>query len=116
MKSNNLSISLQKSLPLLNVLSKLSPRVRRIVLKEISGEKILYNSLHELAHNTLNGRLKLSTQQVKKLKPFKRLLQQLCLASNRKCSKKRKQLVQKGEGILPILIPALTALFSSIIK
>src|SRR5882757_1151324 len=116
MNRDRISKSLKISLPLLRVLSRLTPRVRKIVIKEICGELVIYNSLHELAHNTLSGNLKLDKQQLRKLKPYKPLLKKLCSLSNRKCAKKRKLLVQKGEGILPILIPALTALFSNLIS
>ena len=115
MRKDNISNSLKKSLPLLRVLSRLAPPVRKIVINEICNELVIYNSLHELAHNTLSGRLKLNKHQLEELEPYHRLLTELCSASNRKCAKKRRLLVQEVEGILPILIPALASIISSIV-
>jgi hypothetical protein len=111
-----ISESLKLTLPLLKILSRLSKRTRLLILKEIGGDQHLFNALHEIAHNTLNRRVKLEKSQIKKLRPYKRILEELCDQNSRKCKKKRKKLVQQGSGFLPILIPAIVSVLSSILS
>lgn len=107
------SPALRKSLPLLNVVSRMKKRKRNVILNEIAGEDILYNALREIAHNTLKGNVKLNNDQKRKLKPYNNTLKNLCI--KHKCSKRRKKLVIQSGGFLPILIPAITGLISSLI-
>lgn len=116
MKSTIISNSLNKSLPLLKIVSKLSQKNRNNILKELGGEKTVYNAFHEIAHNTLKGNYKLSKPQLKKLKPHNNVLKKLCIKSNRNCCKKRKKLIVQSGGFLPILIPAIATILSSIIS
>ena len=116
MKQNKASNCLRMSLPFLKLYAKFPPQMRKIYIKAICEEEVIYKALHELAHNTLNGKIKLNTKQAIQIKPFKNILKQLCLASNRKCPKKRRRLVQKGGAILPILLPAIASLLASIIS
>jgi hypothetical protein len=111
-----ISESLKLTLPFLKILSKLSKTNRLNILKEIGGDQHLFNALHEIAHNTLNRRVKLDKAQIKKLKPYKRILEELCDQNSRKCGKRRKKLVQQGSGFLPILIPAIVSVLSSILS
>lgn len=108
--------SLKKSLPFLQIVAKLSDINRKNVLKEVGGEKILYNALHEIAHNTLNGNFKLNRNQLKRLKPHTKTLKNLCVNSNRNCSKKRKKLIVQSGGYLQFLIPALASILPTIIS
>ena len=115
MKQNKASNCLRMSLPFLKLYAKFPPQMRKIYIKAICDEEIIYKALHELAHNTLNGNIKLNKKQINQIKPYRNILRQLCLASNRKCSKKRRRLVQKGGAILPIILPAIASLLASII-
>jgi hypothetical protein len=110
----SVSKSLQKTLPFLNVVSKLSNENRKRVLKEVGGEKHIYNALHEIAYNTLKGNIKLDKSQSKKLIRHKKLLENLC--KNNKCAKKRSKLIVQSGGFLPFLIPALASIISAVIS
>lgn len=68
----------------------------------------------ECALNLLKGNIPISQQQKKKLIPYKRTLRNL---SDKKIPlfKKRRVLVQKGNGLLSILIPAAVTALSSLI-
>ena len=112
----DISTSLRKTLPVLKIVSKLNNKNKRSVLNQLGGEKKIFNALHEIAHNTLNGNLKLKKNQINKLRPHRKVLENLCVPSSRKCSKKRKKLIVQSGGFLPILIPALTSILSAIIS
>lgn len=107
------SSSLRKSLPLLKVMSRLKTKNRQNILSEVSNEDTLYNALREIAHNTLKGNVKLNSIQKKKLKPYSKTLKGLC--DKPKCRRRRQKLIVQSGGFLPILIPAITGLLSSII-
>ena len=110
------SKSLGKALPFLKLVSNLSNQNRRRVLRELGGDKTVYNALNEIAHNTIKGKVKLNKSQSRKLKPHRKILENLCKPTNRNCSKKRKSLIVQSGGFLPILIPALATILSTIIK
>ena len=112
----NVSKSLNKALPVLRIVSKLNKRNKRSVLNQLGGEKTVFNALHEIAYNTLNGNLKLKKNQIRKLRPHRKVLENLCLPSSRKCSKRRKKLIIQSGGFLPILIPALTSIITALIS
>lgn len=114
--TKTISKSLQKSFPLLQLLTKLSNKNRSNVLKDLGNEKIIYNSLQEIAHNTLNGKVQLNKHQKRKIKPYEKVLKNLCCNRNRKCCKKRKKLIIQSGGFLPILIPAIAAILTSLIS
>ena len=115
MKRKLISNSLNKSLPLLRVITKLPSNSRRRILKEVGDEKVVYNALHELAHNTLNGKIPLNIVQKRKLKPHKNTLENLCDAKYGKCSKKRKHLIQQSGGFLPIVLQALIPIIGGLL-
>jgi len=68
----------------------------------------------ECALNLLRGNIPLTEKDKKQLKPFKRSLRKL---SNKKVPlyKKRRLLVQRGEGFLGFLLPAAISVISSLI-
>ena len=107
-----ISSNLNKTLPFLKVVTKLSPTNRKKVLKEVGSDKIVYNSLHEIAHNTLKGRVKLDKKQQKKLKPYLKTLNHIC--KKPKCLKKQQNLIVQSGGAFPILIPAISALLTAV--
>lgn len=69
----------------------------------------------ECALNLLKGNIPVSKRQKNKLAPYKRTLRRL---GNTKVPlfKKRRLLVQKGEGFLSILIPAAVSVLSTLIN
>ena len=116
MKRSRISGSLKKSFPLLKMTAGMSKDNRSRILKEMGGDKTVYNALHEIAFNTIKGNYKLPNSHSKKLKAYKPLLQQFCMSKNKSCAKKRKHLIEQSGGFLPILIPALATVLSSIIS
>jgi len=108
-----ISPSLRKSLPLLKVVSKLTKENRKKILSQLGGEDVVYNALREIAHNTIKGNIKLNNIQKSKLKPYSRTLKELC--STKSCKNKRKKLVVQSGGFLPILIPAVASIISSLV-
>ena len=108
-----ISQSVRKTLPLLKTISKLSKANRSKILSEVGGEDAVYKALREIAHNTIKGNVKLNNYQKAKLKPHARTLRNLCTSN--KCLKRRKKLVVQSGGFLPILIPAVASLISSLV-
>ena len=108
-----ISQSVRKTLPLLKTISKLSKANRNKVLSELGGEDVIYKALREIAHNTIKGNVKLDNSQKAKLKPHTKTLRSLCTSN--KCLKRRKKLIIQSGGFLPILIPAVASLISSLI-
>jgi len=116
MKRGKISNSLKKSFPLLKITAGMNKENRAKILKDLGGDKTVYNALYEIAHNTIKGNYKMPNAQSRKLKPFKPLLQQFCIGKNKSCAKKRRKLIEQSGGLLPILIPALATVLSSIIS
>jgi len=115
-KKRIVSDSLRKSFPLLKMTANMKRDNRQRILKEIGGDETVYNALHEIAYNTIKGNYKHPITHSKKLKRYKPLLQEFCVSKNKTCSRKRKQLIEQSGGFLPILIPALATIISSIIS
>ena len=109
-----ISSSLRKSMPLLKGISTLNEAKRKKVLSDIGQDPTIYHALREIAHNTIKGNVKLNNNQKLKLKRHNKTLKALCV--NCKCAKKRKKLVVQSGGFLPLLIPAVAGLISSIIS
>lgn len=79
-------------------------------------EKCLLNASREMSYNTLHGPVSIPSRKMPALKRYKKVLR--ALASPRTSTKERKKiLIQKGEGILPLLaslvIPAIGELIRS---
>lgn len=74
----------------------------------------LIKSVCECALNVLKGNVPLTKRQKNKLSPYKRTLRKL---GDKKVPlfKKRRLLVQKGEGFLSLLIPVAVSVLSSLI-
>jgi hypothetical protein len=105
-----MSYSVRRTLDFLKMLSKIkSVNKRNAILKEISGDKVLFDSLSELAHNLLKGNIPLKKGQLQKLKRHNKLLKALDCPKTRKCLSKRKKVIEQSGGFLPILIPAAAA-------
>ena len=86
---------------------------RKHLLKIVPNSCI--KAISECCHNLLCGNIKISKGQKKTLTPYKTVLR--TLAQKRvPLSKKRDLLVQKGNGILSILIPAAITAISSLLS
>ena len=113
----NRSSVLRKTYPFLRIVSTLSPNSRRKILNELNGDQDVYKSMREIAINTVKGNVPLSTKSKQQLKKFDKTIHLLNKHRTKSCScRKRKQIIQQGSGILPILIPAIAGIISSIIS
>ena len=72
----------------------------------------LINKICECILNILNGHVKISESDFKKLKPYKHLFRKL-LEKKLKISNKKKLIIQKG-GFLQIILPAIISAVEAI--
>ena len=74
----------------------------------------LINKICECILNIINGKIKISSQDFEKLKPYKNLFRKL-LVKRTGLGEKKRLIIQKG-GFLQILIPAIISGLASIIS
>jgi len=77
----------------------------------------LINKICECVLNILNGKVKISDDDLKKLEPYKKTFRKL-LEKKTKLANKKKLIIQRG-GFLQIILPLITAaidLFSNLFK
>lgn len=100
----------QRHLDQLKTLSK-SKKKNKIVKKSPNS---LIKALCECCKNLMTGSIPISKQRLHRLRPYKKILRSL---ANKKVPlfKKRRILVQRGDGLLSILIPAALSVLSSFI-
>lgn len=109
-----MSENLRKCFPKLETISVIkSTKMRNKVLQDICDD-CMYKAFHEIAINLFNKNIKLSATQKKKLCKSKKLLLKLSKKTSNK--KERKKLVSQSGGFLPVLIPTLAAILTSLIK
>ena len=101
----------------LTLLGNSKQRKRRNALIELGTNEEI-DSISECILNILQGKVKLKSQEIKKLQKIKQYLR---LLANKKCSiKKRKTLLKQKGGFLAALIPlaisAVTSLLGNIGK
>lgn len=111
-----MSEKLRRSWPLLLLLQKVKPRLRKVLMQDLAENPDMCHVVRELFVNYMNGNIKLSKQDQKKLKKHMRL----CRAMSGKASKKQRKKTIKQIGGLPILpmlinaaIPIITSLLMS---
>lgn len=95
---------IQKSLPLLKLLYKASPKMRKVILLQSGPDLML--SLCEIALNVLNGNIPLTSRQYDQLKKKKKQIR-LIADKKVKIAKKNKLVNQSGGFLLPLLGAAL---------
>lgn len=102
-----------KYIPLLEKLGKAKPKKRAQMLKECDPEVV--RLILEAIFNILKGNIKLTDQHYKKLSPYKRTL--LFLAKKKKSlDAKPAHLKKGGAAILPLLLPTVITLVSSLLN
>lgn len=89
---------------MLQVLKQANPALRKGILK--SADTDLIKALCEIVLNTLHGHLKIKPTDKKKLQKYKHFLRNIADSKN-SINKKREIFIQKGSGILPILLSTL---------
>ena len=108
-----MSTHVKRNLPALQLLEKAPKKLRVAVIDNATKELIL--ALCEVIHNVLIGTVKLTPGEIKRLKPYNRLLVQITKKST-SVKTKKKLLVQKGGFLLTLLPPAIALLTSLLIK
>lgn len=98
----------------LRFLHKAKPQYRQAILK--AADDNLIKCLCECVHNTLNGKVRLSTAQKKQLSRHKNILRRLT-KKGESIKTKKKFIIQKGGAFLPLLLaPLITGVLSSLFK
>lgn len=102
-----------RHLGLLKFLCKCKKSQRKGILNCLDKDQV--HAICECAENILRGTVKLSEKQKLRLKKHRAIL--VNLANHKICWKKKKRIVQKGDGILTTLlgiaIPALASAFGT---
>ena len=105
----------KRHLPLLEYLSKSTPKIRRAIIQESNPEII--KVLSECANSVIKGGIPLNNAQSSKLKRYRK---QLHLLSKKSVSLKKKRKVLSGGfllgSLLGTLLPALVGALGSIVK
>lgn len=108
----NMSKNVQKHLKLLEFISAVSPKLRKLILKNASNDLVL--AICEICLNFCKGNISCKKSCFKKLRQFKASLYKLAVVKKNKKTgykKERKHLMQHGGAILPLLLaPALAGL------
>jgi len=91
------------NLDILKVLSIGKKPIKKAILEKADGELVTY--LCECALNSIKGNVKMPKESIEKFKKSRRIIHKL-LEKKRPIKEKRKILLQRGESILPIIIPA----------
>ena len=103
---------LRKHLKLLRVLAEHRPRVTRPIIKALNMEEV--SCVCECCFNVLYGNVPLSLGQKRRLRRFKRTLEQL--VDKKKSFKAKKQiLVQSGAGFPIALLTPILAIASALL-
>ena len=95
---------LKRNFDFLKVLQKASPKQRKALLENSSGDLIL--CIAEVVQNILLGNVKLSKAQKSKLQKYKSVLRTVA-SKKTKTTNKKKLLVQKGGFLSALLAPAI---------
>ena len=108
-----MSAVVKRALPLLQVLVGATPKLKKAIIKHAPAD--LVTAISEIVLNLIKGVIKLTADQKKRLSRYKKEL--LALAKKKvSLGKKRKILVQKGGGVVSILVPLALSLLSSKLK
>ena len=108
-----MSAVVKRALPLLKVLVDATPKLKKAIIKHAPTD--LVTAISEIVLNLIKGVIKLTAHQKKRLSRYKKEL--LALAKKKvSLGEKRKILVQKGGGVVSILVPLALSLLSSKLK
>ena len=108
---------IQRIWPVLLLLEKSSPKLRVRLLEDLIENKSFRSFLEEIFINVKGDTLKLSSEDEKKLKKKKKIVDLLTdIPKNYKTKAKRKLAARQVGGFLQILIPALISIIGEIIR
>lgn len=98
--------SVEKHLPLLQIVQTAKPKLRKTILLNCGLD--LIKTIDECIFNTLNGNIRLSDSEKKNLKKFKGVLRKV-LKVKGGLNKKKKIITQSGGSFLPTLLQPIVA-------
>ena len=108
MKKNRTNETLQK----VRLLSLATPRARKHIIRD--ADKSLINSVSECCLNVLNGHVPLTAKQKSRLSKHKAKLRKLA-ERGAGVRKRKKILIQSGDGLLSALLVPVAALLGRIL-
>lgn len=105
---------LNNCFPKLNFIAKIKdPKLRKKLLASLA-DNCLFQALHEIAVNTVKGTVPLNKSQKRRLAKHKNVINKLAKIQS---SKKRKLiLIKQSGGFLPIILPAIATVLSTLLK
>ena len=106
-----MSANVKKHMTILKKLSKSSTRDQRKLLR--SSPRELIDALSEITVNVLNGRIRLTPEEIHKLKRYNSRLLRISKKSTPIAEKRR--IIQRG-GFLSVLLPAAIAVITSLVS
>ena len=108
-----MSAVVKRALPLLKVLADAKPKLKKAIIKHAPTD--LVTAISEIVLNLIKGVIKLTADQKRRLS---RYMKDLFALAKKKVSqaKKRKILVQKGGGIVSVLVPLALSVLASKLK
>lgn len=109
-----MSEKLKRSWPLLLLLQKVKPKLRKILLEDLADNPEMCVVIREIFVNYLNGNIKLSQSEREKLKRYSKLCKLMASKSKRKQRKKTFKQVG-GLPLLPLLINAAIPIITSLL-
>ena len=114
MSNKVVSDSLKSTLPFFKIVARLPDKSRKLILNDLGGDQTAYDAVQEIAYNTIKGNVKLKKSQKRNLKKHEKVLKKFCCLK-KKCLNKRKQLLVQSGGFLPILIPTIASLLTTLL-
>ena len=105
---------LMQVISFLEVVSRIkSVKDREIIMKKMASDQKIRHLMKEISINLLKERLPITRDQIKQLKKFKTTFIGLATRGN---GKRRKiNLIKQTGGALPLLVPILSTLLSTLI-
>ena len=116
LKMANFSKNLNDFITLFKFLSSIKePGLKLRIVKHLSTDDKFNRAIREVAFNIVRRNIPLSDKDKKLLKPFEKIIFKLASAST---PKKRKQVVQKGKGVIlgSVLVPLAISLINELIN
>ena len=98
-------------LPVLTEISKIKLKAdRQQVLRIFAKDKDFVKAIKEIAHNTVNGNIRLTVTHKNHLRQYKDTLLKLASKSG------KKEIIQSGSGFLSLLLPIVSTVLGSMLN
>lgn len=107
-----MSSNLKKCLAELQLVAKIKDKKRQAaLLRELARNNCFEKSIHEIAVNTVNKNIPLTTIQKKKLRKYKTVITKLSC----KDKSERKKVIPQIGGALNVLLPIVASILASLV-